>query len=157
MAYAKTLRMEGGGCSTWGRDKREDGGWRPKEGRGGGCPQGALREGATRVLGGGGGSGLPTAGSRSTAPNYSYARAPDPHAHIKHTFYYSTDVYLLKFQTSHSTQPARENTRTKKVNFNFSSFFENWVSQNSLNIPNLSQSFPDQWSLLIMVKGYTTV
>jgi hypothetical protein len=59
MAYAKTLRMEGGGCSTWGRDKREDGGWRPKEGRGGGCPPGALREGATRVLGGGGEVGFP--------------------------------------------------------------------------------------------------
>jgi hypothetical protein len=59
----------------------------------GGCNQRGIGEGAARVLGGR--SGLPTAGSRSTAQNHSYARIPDPHAHT-HKFYCFTDVYLLK-------------------------------------------------------------
>jgi hypothetical protein len=88
---------------------------------GGGCPQGALREGAARVLGGGGESGLPTTGSRSTAQNHSYARALDPRAHIKHKFYCFTYVYLLKFQSPIARDP-QEKTKKKRVNFNFSSF-----------------------------------
>jgi hypothetical protein len=42
-----------------------------------------------------------------------------PHAHIKHTFYCFMDVYLLKFQTSHSREPARENTEKSKLQFLF--------------------------------------
>jgi hypothetical protein len=64
------------------------------------------------------------------AQNHPDAQALDPHAHIKHTFYCFTDVYLLKFQTSESTEPARENTE-KRVNFNISSFFANWVSHST--------------------------
>jgi hypothetical protein len=30
----QTWEWRGGGCSTWGREEREDRGWRPKEGRG---------------------------------------------------------------------------------------------------------------------------
>jgi hypothetical protein len=45
MAYAKTLRMEGGGCSTWGRDKREDGGVAAKGGKGGWLPTRGLKRG----------------------------------------------------------------------------------------------------------------
>jgi hypothetical protein len=92
--------------------------------RDGWLPTRALRKVAPRVWGG---SGLPTAGSRSTAQNHPYAQAPDPRAHIKHTFYCFTDVYLLKFHTSQNTEPARENIE-KRVNFSFSSFFANWVS-----------------------------
>jgi hypothetical protein len=51
MAAAKNLRMERGRLQHLG--KREEGGRvTAKGGKGGGCPQGALREGATRVLGG---------------------------------------------------------------------------------------------------------
>jgi hypothetical protein len=81
------------------------------------------------------GSGLPTAGSRSTAQNHPYARAPDPRAHINHTFYCFTDVYLLKFQTSQSTEPARENTE-KRVNFSFSSFLQ--IGYHSATRPSLA-------------------
>jgi hypothetical protein len=66
-------------------------------------------------------NGRPTAGSQSTAQNHSYARAPDPRTHIKHKLYCFMGVYLLKFQTPHSTGPAREN-KEKRINFNFSSF-----------------------------------
>jgi hypothetical protein len=119
MAAAKNLRMERGRLQHLGkREEGRVGRVTAKGGKGGGCPQGALREGAARVLGGK--SGLPTAGSRSTAQNHSYARALDPRAHIKHKFYCFTDFYLLKFQTPHSTRPTRENK--KRVNFNFSSF-----------------------------------
>jgi hypothetical protein len=54
MAAARNLRMEGGGCSTWGREKREDvGRVAAKGGKGGSCPQGALREGRLGFGGGG--------------------------------------------------------------------------------------------------------
>jgi hypothetical protein len=109
MAAAKKLENGGGRLQHLGREKREDGGGGGGQRRkGGGCPQGDLREGAARVWGG---SGLPTAGSRSTTQNHSYARAPDPCAHIKLKFYCFMDVYLLKFQTSHSTNPQ---AKTKK-------------------------------------------
>jgi hypothetical protein len=53
MAAARNLRMEGGGCSTWGREKREDvGRVAAKGGKGGSCPQGALREGRLGLGGG---------------------------------------------------------------------------------------------------------
>jgi hypothetical protein len=55
MAAARNLRMEGGGCSTWGREKREDGGRvAAKGGKGGRLPTRGLKRGAARVLGGGG-------------------------------------------------------------------------------------------------------
>jgi hypothetical protein len=41
-AAAKTLRMGGGGCNTWGRERGEMGekGVAAKRREGGGCPQG---------------------------------------------------------------------------------------------------------------------
>jgi hypothetical protein len=52
----KKLENGEGAAATLGEERRGKRGGRvtAKRGKGGGCPQGALREGAARVLGGGG-------------------------------------------------------------------------------------------------------
>jgi hypothetical protein len=57
----KKLENGEGAAATLGEERRGKRGGRvtAKRGKGGGCPQGALREGAARVLGGGGEVGFP--------------------------------------------------------------------------------------------------
>jgi hypothetical protein len=126
MAAARNLRMEGGRMQNLG--KREEGRWgegggQRREGGGGGCPQGALREGRLGFFGGGGEVGFPPPDRDQRPKTIPTPELPTPRVHIKHTFYCFTDVYLLKFQTSHSMEPARENIEKSKLQFLF--FFLN--------------------------------
>jgi CRISPR/Cas system CSM-associated protein Csm4 (group 5 of RAMP superfamily) len=65
-------------------------------------------------------------------PKLAPMSASDPSAQVQQELYWFTgECFLKKDPNLSSTGPGRENKEIKRINFNFLSFFENWVSHST--------------------------